>query len=84
MIINSPQELYQIIKDLKISDQVVIHFLGIMYLYIYGCPCDASTNWDNAVSLYKRMNESDLSKLKLEKNCDKIEFKLDGEILFIV
>jgi len=55
-----------------------------MYLYIYGCPCDASTNWDNAVSLYKRMNESDLSKLKLEKNCDKIEFKLDGEILFIV
>jgi len=84
MIINSPQELYQLVKDLKMSDQIVTHFMGIMYLYIHGCTCDATKNWDSAVIIYKTMKDADLSELKNEKKCDKIKFFLDNEFLFEV
>lgn len=82
MIINSPQELYQLIKDLKIPDPIITHFMGIMYLYLLGCPCDADKHWENAVSIYKRMSEADLSILKSQKNDNILHFYLDGVLLF--
>lgn len=82
LIINSPQELYQICKDLKISDPPIIHFMGIMYLYLHGCPCDAEKHWDSACLVYREMYKSDLSEFKSEKKCNKIQFNLDGKFLF--
>jgi hypothetical protein len=84
IIINSPQDLYQSIKDLKIPDPTITHFMGIMYLYLNGCPCDADKHWESALSVYRRMNESNLSALKNQKNDSTIQFYLDGKLLFEV
>lgn len=82
MIINSPQDLYSFLKDVNTSEPDIVYFMGIMYIYLNGCPCDAEKHWNNALSVYKKLNNSDLSGIKKSKNVEFLDFYLDGEFLF--
>jgi hypothetical protein len=82
LTINSPQELYQIINEVKIQNPLITNFMGVMYLSINGCPCDADKHWENAISIYKKLKECDFSKIKSYKNLTSIRFNLNGEYLF--
>ncbi len=83
LVVNSPQDLYQIISQVdNHSDNKIIHFMGIMHLYLHGCPCDAERHWDNLLQVYRSMGDSDLSSIKESQNCNIVQFFEEGNLLF--
>lgn len=79
LVINSPQDLYKILKQVELNSSLV-PFMDRMDIFINGCTCDAEENWDKVVTEYIRMKINDLSCLK--ENYNLIIFNLDSETLF--
>ncbi len=84
LVINTPHDFFNIIKDRKYSIDKITHFLGVMYLYTNGCPCDAEEHWNDLMEIYRSLDESDLSLIKNDVGCDIIQFLEDDKILFEV
>ena len=82
--INSPQEFYNILKKSNNQNPQLIPFMDRIELFLYGCPCEGETNWNQSVSEYKKLSNLDLSYLKDVIGCQSINFYLDGTMLFEV
>lgn len=79
-IISSPNQLYNIIKDLKIEDPILKKFKDHMFQFFNGCSCNAESNWNAAVVMYKLLNRSE--SLKSIVGATSIEIYLDQVRLF--
>jgi len=84
IVVNSPQDFYQIIGGINYPDSKITQFVGIMHLYLHGCPCDAERHWDNLLEVYRSLDQADLSHIKLTQNCDIVQFFENGNLLFEV
>lgn len=82
LIINSPHDLFNILRDKIYPIDKVTHFRGIMFLYTNGCPCDAQKHWDRLLEVYRTFGESDLTLIKKDNDCSIIQFFEDGNLLF--
>jgi len=82
LVINSPQEFYKIIKDSNLNIKYLIPFMDRIELFLYGCPCEAETNWDQTISEYRKISKLNLDELKNKIGCSTIKFYLDSIVLF--
>ena len=81
LIINSPQELYQILKRENLTSTLQ-SFSDNMEIFIDGCTCDTLENWENAVLEYSRLDQKNLTSIKNKIKCSKLVFYLDSVKLF--
>ena len=82
--INSPQEFYNILKNSNNQNPQLIPFMDRIELFLYGCPCEAETHWEQSVSEYKKLSSLNLYYLKDIIGCQYINFYLDSTKLFEV
>lgn len=81
--IKSPQELYNLIKDIEF-DNSILPFFDRMELFLYGCPCESENYWNQAVDEYKKLKISNFDKIKEELGESKINFYIEDLFLFEV
>jgi len=81
IIIKTPQQFYTLIKNKEI-DKSLLPFYDRIELFLYGCPCESESYWMQTISEYRKISRCDLECLKLELECDLIEFYLDDKPLF--
>ncbi len=84
LVINSPQDLFNLLRNKTYQIDKVTHFKGIMFLFTNGCPCDAEKHWESLLGVYRSFGESDLSPIKKDNDCTLIQFFEDGQLLFEV
>lgn len=84
LVIKSPQQLYNIIKDIKDKDNSILPFIDRIELFLHGCPCEAENYWTQTLTEYRRLNTCDLSFIKKKIECDYIQIYLDNSLLFTV
>lgn len=82
LVVNSPQEFYKIVKDSGIDIKNLIPFIDRIELFLYGCPCEAETHWDQTILEYRKISKLNLDELKDKIGCNSIQFHLDGILLF--
>jgi hypothetical protein len=81
--INSPQEFYNLIKDIEL-DNSIIPFFDRMELFLYGCACESENYWNQAVNEYKKLKNSNFNTIKEIIGESKISFYLEDLFLFEV
>jgi hypothetical protein len=84
LVINSPQEFYKIVKTSNMDIKYLIPFMDRIELFLYGCPCEAETHWEQTVLEYRKISKLDLDELKYKVGCTLIQFYLDDVKLFDV
>jgi hypothetical protein len=84
LVIKSPQQLYNIVKDIKDRDNSILPFIDRIELFLYGCPCEAENYWMQTLTEYKKLNNCDLSFIKRKFECDYIQIYLDDSLLFTI
>jgi hypothetical protein len=84
LVINSPQEFYKIVKTSNMDIKYLIPFMDRIELFLYGCPCEAETHWDQTVLEYRKISKLNLDELKYKVGCTLIQFYLDDVKLFDV
>lgn len=84
LVINSPQEFYRIVKTSNMDIKYLIPFMDRIELFLYGCPCEAETHWEQTVLEYRKISKLDLDELKYKVGCTLIQFYLDDVKLFDV
>jgi len=84
LVIKSPQQLYNIVKNIKNRDNSILPFIDRIELFLYGCPCEAENYWIQTLTEYKKLNACDLSFLKENAQCDIIHIYLDDSLLFVI
>ena len=62
----------------------LIPFMDRIELFLYGCPCEAETHWEQTVLEYRKISKLDLDELKYKVGCTLIQFYLDDVKLFDV
>jgi len=88
LLINTPLEFYNVIKDKPFivnGDKLLTQFRDYMSLYINGCNCSRAETYNNALNLYKKLGsiDVDISKqLKESLDCGRIIFNLSGVFIF--
>jgi hypothetical protein len=82
LVVNSPQEFYKIVKTSNMDIKYLIPFMDRIELFLYGCPCEAETHWDQTVLEYRKISKLDLDELKYKVGCTSIQFYLDDVKLF--
>ncbi len=84
LVVNSPQEFYKIVKTSNMDIKYLIPFMDRIELFLYGCPCEAETHWDQTVLEYRKISKLNLDELKYKVGCTLIQFYLDDVKLFDV
>ena len=84
LVRNSPQEFYRIVKTSNMDIKYLIPFMDRIELFLYGCPCEAETHWEQTVLEYRKISKLDLDELKYKVGCTLIQFYLDDVKLFDV
>jgi len=84
LVINSPQEFYRIVKTSNMDIKYLIPFMDRIELFLYGCPCESETHWEQTVLEYRKISKLDLDELKYKVGCTLIQFYLDDVKLFDV
>lgn len=84
LVIKSPQQLYNIVKNIKNRDNSILPFIDRIELFLYGCPCESENYWLQTLTEYKKLNMCDLSFLKDNVQCDAIHIYLDDSLLFVI
>lgn len=84
LVINSPQEFYKIVKTSNMDIKYLIPFMDRIELFLYGCPCESETHWDQTVLEYRKISKLNLDELKYKVGCTLIQFYLDDVKLFDV
>lgn len=84
LVINSPQQLYNIVKNIKNRDNSILPFIDRIELFLYGCTCEAENYWIQTLTEYKKLNACDLSFLKENTQSDIIHIYLDNSLLFTI
>ena len=84
LVINSPQEFYRIVKTSNMDIKYLIPFMDRIELFLYRCPCEAETHWEQTVLEYRKISKLDLDELKYKVGCTLIQFYLDDVKLFDV
>ena len=84
LVINSPQEFYRIVKTSNMDIKYLIPFMDRIELFLYGCPCEAETHWEQTVLEYRKISKLDIDELKYKVGCTLIQFYLDDVKLFDV
>jgi hypothetical protein len=84
LVVNSPQEFYKIVKTSNMDIKYLIPFMDRIELFLYGCPCEAETHWEQTVLEYRKISKLDLDELKYKVGCTLIQFYLDDVKLFDV
>jgi len=82
LVVNSPQEFYKIVKTSNMDIKYLIPFMDRIELFLYGCPCEAETHWDQTVLEYRKISKLNLDELKYKVGCTLIQFYLDDVKLF--
>jgi len=82
LVVNSPQEFYKIVKTSNMDIKYLIPFMDRIELFLYGCPCEAETHWDQTVLEYRKISKLNLDELKYKVGCTSIQFYLDDVKLF--
>ena len=82
LVVNSPQEFYKIVKTSNMDIKYLIPFMDRIELFLYGCPCEAETHWEQTVLEYRKISKLDLDELKYKVGCTLIQFYLDDVKLF--
>jgi len=83
-IISSPNILYSEIKVLNIKDPIIQKFKDYMFQFLHGCSCNAESNWDSVLKIYKGLNSQQIPDTKSKMGVDYLDFYLDQEFLFRV
>ena len=88
MIINTPQELFNILITRPFivnQSNDLIRFRDSMSLYIDGCDCNKEDHLLRALKVYKKLNTLStliVNELKSSIPCDEIQFYLSGTFIF--
>lgn len=88
LLINTPLEFYNVIKDRPFivnSDRTLSQFRDFISLYLNGCNCSRQETYNNALNIYKKLNRLEpitVSQIKESVQCDKIIFTLSGAFIF--
>ncbi len=82
IVLNSPQEFYRLLHDLKYRTQQLVPFLDRFDIYTNGCSCQAEANFKHVVSEYRKLSSIDMTELKEVARCAQLHFYLDGQLLF--
>jgi hypothetical protein len=60
----------------------LLPFLDRLELFLNGCPCDSDLHWEQTEWEYRKIRSLDLSDLKQKLNVEKLDWYLNGQLLF--